>query len=408
MGQIVFTRSNRGIGRKNPSKDAISALIGHGYEIVDGVEFDTNYKFVRIDEAEDIGITLENDIANDMLVWYHIDEFFRINPGVELHLRVVSDAVTAPEIVDKDADHLKKLLRDTAGVIKRAGVFLNVVSGETADGLDEDVWTAIAVAQQLADYERSLNRPIHIYIEGRGLAGNTTDVGDARAQLCGQVSLVIAQDLDIAALDASFTTHAAVGTVVGIKAFQKVNDNIGYVGGANIQSKADGRWVRPGLSSNLALTEYDDDPTDGDFKTLGDKGFIFPMAYMEQDGVFFNDDPTCDAIDSDFYCCANSETYNKAHRALYKALLPKVNSTTLVDPDTGKLAASVCQEYEEIGETALFEMQKAGEISGKKVFCDPDQNVLLTSEVLDEFEIVPTGTARKVGGSIKFVKKVSR
>ena len=226
---------------------------------------------------------------------------------------------------------------------------------------------------------------MHFYLVGKELNGAIADVGDLRAQASPDVTVTVAQDLDIAALDSKFTTHAAVGTLVGVKASQPVNINVGYVQVNNIQDKANGLWVNPGTSANAALSTYDETPGTGDFDALGTKGFNLLQTYTGTPGVYYNDDPTCELATNDFYSASNCEVWNKAFRLVYVALTPKVNGPVLVNADTGQLSASYCQDLEETGEAALQAMLRAGEISGKKVTVDPNQDVNTTSEIVCSF-----------------------
>jgi hypothetical protein len=425
MGQIGFQRG-QGLGLLNTTAEKVSGLIGNGYVVEDGVQTGTLYALNNTSDAEALSITQANDIANHMLVWYHIDEFFRFNPGVKLYLWLEAAGVSMTNMCDIANAKLTKMLQMAGGAIYRVGVFKNADPGADTllDGFDEDVLNAIPKAQAQRDLQVTLNRPIHIYLEGRHLNGAVGSVANLRGLAAPGVSVCIAQDLDVAALDAKFSAHAAVGTLVGVKASQPVNVNVGWVAKNNIQN-TQGRatqgafnipiFVNPGLSSNLPLSHYNDNPVNGDFVTLGGTvetpgdGCILPLTYQGTDGVYFNDDHTCTAITDDFYCAANNETWNKAYRIIYIAQTPLVNSPVLVNPVDGTISPSVAQNFESVADDALRDnMQNQGEISGRLVITDKNQDVNETSKVVTTFEIVPVGTAREVTGTITLVTQVSQ
>jgi uncharacterized protein YcfJ len=295
------------------------------------------------------------------------------------------------------------------------GVFLNKTAAQQAavtlsGGLDADVVTAIPKAAELWAYEQTLNRPLYcIVLDGREFNGTTTNATDLHTHSATGVSITIAQDRDVAAWDALFAKNSAVGTVLGLKAGRSVETNIGEVEGNNIQNVAQGRWINPGLSSGQPLSYYNDDPATGDFKVLDEKGYIFPEAAADK--IVMNDDHTCDAADSDFYCMANTAVYAKAHRAIYNYLLNEKNKKVRIDPESGNIAPADCARFENQGNKVIGipegEMYRAEEISGGATLCDPEQDVLGTSTVELQFEVVPFGYSRSIKGTISFTKKLS-
>jgi hypothetical protein len=80
--------------------------------------------------------------------------------------------------------------------------------------------------------------------------------------------------------------------------------------------------------------------------------------------------------------------------------VPEINRNIKVDPQTGFMTPGICKYFEEKGETALDLM--ANEISGKKVYCNPEQNVISTSRVIVKGSITPDGTAEAIDFYIGF------
>lgn len=416
MGRVSITANKRGMKRSSPSEDGNSLLIGHGYAISGGVQLNTDIPLLRIEDAEALGITKANDIAQKMLVWYHIKEYFLGAPGTKLWLKVLPTTVSYPDIVDKTKDYLKKSTKDLSGKPRNIGVFLNKTSTQQTaatftGGLDSDVITAIPKAAELWAYEQNLNRPPYcIILDGRAFNGTSTAAADLRALNATGVGVTIAQDNDVAAWDSLFAKHSAVGTVLGLKAGRSVETNIGEVEGNNIQIEVQSRWINPGLSSGQPLKYYNDDPDTGDFKVLSDKGFIFPEVAPSK--IVMNDDHACDAIDSDFYCLANTAVYAKAHREIFNNVMNEKNKKVRIDPESGYIMATDCARFENQGNAVIGvpegTMYTAEEISGGDTFCDPEQDVLNTSTIELQFEVVPFGYSRAIKGRISFTKKLTR
>jgi hypothetical protein len=413
MTAIKFTRNTRGTGRTSPNTDGYKGLILNGVAVEDGVQLATSYELNRIEDAEDIGITAEYDIDNKVLVHYHIDEFFRGKPDGKLFIWLTAQTVTLTQMCDKTLAHATQFLKENKGKIKTLGVARNPATGYTATlttGLDADVLTAIDKAQALCNLQKTLNRPLTIILEGKQLNGSISSVLDLHTKNAGDVAVVILQDLDIAALDALFAKHAAVGTALGACGKRRVNESIGFVGttenGTNLQDAATGRWLRPGLSNNQPLSFFNDDPETGDFVLLDGKGFLLGETFDDYPGVYFGNDNTCGDLETDFTSIRASRVESKAHRTLYLALIPSIRSTQLIDPETGFLATTTAMALEAIGNEAIAK-NMAGEVSGFKTIIDPEQNLITTNNLNVQFEIVQTGTLNKISGTITYKLKLS-
>ncbi len=76
MNGIKFNRQGGGLGRALPGEDHISGLVVYGQENVD--------KMVLIEPEglTTIGVTP----TTHPVLHYHVDEYFRINPGSKLYL----------------------------------------------------------------------------------------------------------------------------------------------------------------------------------------------------------------------------------------------------------------------------------------------------------------------------------
>lgn len=413
MGKLTIVKNTGGLGRTNPNEDNWSALCMNGITVSGGAQLNTVYELNNIADAEVLGLDKAYDLANKVLVWHRIRMFFVLAPGAKLFIMLVSQATTLTQMADKTtANGLAKLLRDpkAAGKIKQAAIARNPASGYAPVSgttcFDGDVLTdtsgtysgALVKAQQLAEEEEGLHRPLVLFVEGRGFNGTVASALSLHSLAYNQVATIIAQDADVAALDALFAEYAAVEVLLGLAARRAVNECVGYVADGNIQNQADGIFVKPALSNNSLLSAI----SEADRDILDSKGFIIPQVYAGYAGVYLNDSYTCVELADDFFSIENNRVMNKAIRLAYLALVPEINKSILVDADSGNISLGDCKYFESLANLALDNMLRAQEISSYATFVNPDQNILAESELVVNLEIVPTGTARKIKAKIGF------
>lgn len=401
MRRVIFERKNGGLGREKPTEDGISGLIFNAVAVSGTFVLGTAYELYSLQDAEVLGINATYDSANKLLVHYHISEFFRINPGAILYVLGVAQSVTMTQMCDKDNAYLKKLLTSAQGKIRQVGVVRNPASGYTptiTTGLDGDVVTAIAKADQLSIEEEAYYRPVEIILEGKYFTGSPSAALDLHTQKKSNVSVVIVADNDISILKPEYTGHAAIGTVLGCISKAAVNENIGWAEKFNIQSEADERFLNAGLSSGLKLSDY----SEVQLTTLNDKGYITPELIIDIAGVYLNDSFTCTGLDDDFYCIENNRVIKKSIRLVYKVLAPKVKRPTKVDKITGYLPLEVVKFYQATAKSAMDVLLRNNEVSDTNAYMNPQQNLLATNELVIDIEITPTGSARKIRVPIGF------
>ncbi|MGP1514462.1 MAG: DUF2586 family protein [Bacteroidales bacterium] len=277
---------------------------------------------------------------------------------------------------------------------------------------EEDVYTAIEKAQDLYDWSYETFRPCQIVLEGRGFSAATgTAAADLRQMKdadnnvisCYKVSVCIGQDYNFAETqDAIGKKYADVGTMLGMLASKKVNENIGEVEGGNLMNVKQGLWTKAALSNHKSIAEMD-----SELQTLEDKGYIFAISYAGLDGVYFNNDHTCTPIIKDKegyfneYTISYGRVHDKAVRDLRTALLPKVKSSQPVDSKTGKLPTAIVKYFEAIGDEVFNTMAAEGLITSGKTTVDKDSDLLISPRVLKvAFVIVPMGQIDEIKGTI--------
>lgn len=401
MNDVNISISGGGLGRRNPSTDGVMGLVTTGVAVVGGLQLNTTYELNEIGDLEALLVTAAYDATNKTLIHHHVSEFFRMSPNGTLFLRVAAQTVTLTQLADVANTHAKQLLQDAGGKVNVIAISRNPATGYTptlTGGLDGDVLTAIPKAQELAVSERTAHRPVFTFVEGRSFNGTASSATDLRTLGAELVAVVIGQDAAVAALDSLYAGYAAVGTLLGTISAAKVNECVAWVRKFPLTRAVDNKFVTAALSSGILVANY----TDASINTLNDKGYIFPRDFEGLTGFYWNDSHTCTSADSDFAQIENVRTIQKAARRIRAKLLPDVASPLKVDPENGKLDSITCKYFEAQGDSSLDQMMEDAEIVGKRVYVNPNQNVLSTSKLSVKFRITPYGVAREIEGDLGF------
>ncbi|MBE9468976.1 MAG: hypothetical protein IMY72_11755 [Bacteroidetes bacterium] len=414
------------VGASVENLDGVSALLinAPAIEVATGITGIVNgevYLFEKLKDAEDHGINAAYDVDNDVRVYRHISEFYRMaGEGTKLYFMA---ALVTKDMADMITDHGHALVAGADGEIRYLAVGYSPQSDYTpiyVDGLEDIVREAIPLAQTLHDWSFETDRPLNVVIEGRGINGLAASYLDLRGIEISDVvipynnvSICIGQDWNFAeALEGNSKTYADIGTMLGTRARIQVNYNIGEVGeegDVNNLDLSDTKrlvWLTAGLSDHTKIIAREDD-----LQTINDKGYIFAISYTGISGYRWNDDHVCapiiiDADDNmNVHTIALGAAQNKLARLIRQYLLPKVKSTVPVDTSTGKLTTGMVKYFEGIANQAFYEMLANGEISGGEAIVDPDSDLLTGDKQLTvSFTMVSTGTIGQIRGTINIKK----
>lgn len=367
-----------------------SGLLANGVAVSAGAQLNTTYRLAGLDDALVLGLNPEYDTANNLLVYEHIKEFFRLNPNGELYIMLVARTVTYANMLSPGATppHAHNLLLAANGNIRQLGVAFNPPPG--TPNLWDATLLAIAAGQQLADQEYTQHRPVEVLLEGKGF--NPATVANLRNLNAPNVTVMVGQAMSIAANNAGY---AAIGALLGAVSKARVNESVAWVERFNL---AGGSLDTIGLGG-VVLSAV----SQGNINNANQAGAVFFVAHTGTPGIYLNDSHTCTETTSDFAYIENNRTIHKAVRNIRAALLPRLGSPVQIDSDSGQLAPEVIKSYETTGRRALEAMLSNGEVSDIDVFVDPAQNILSSSELQLAFSIVPTGTARRISVTIGFV-----
>lgn len=366
---VIINKGQGGLNRSETSTDAVMALVAFVNDPLTNAPNEV-IELTSILAAEALGFDAAYDANEAILLHYHIAEFFRLAPNGTLKL-IVTEIATAKAFFESAI--AKALIRANTD-IKRIGFVYN------ADGVGLDMVAEINACQlfinDLFEDKIYLNG---IYLEAR----NVSKAAISRRTLtAGKVSLVIAQDPAIASLDAAYAHYAAVGSILGMRAARKVNENLGSVDiitkpnerkGEQTYPLTDslrGLWLSAALSDGTLVSSL----TNVEKNTLTANGYIYAGSFQGFAGVYLNGEPTCIAISSDYSTGENNGVWDKAALGIRNALLPKVRGWFQRNPTTGKLKDTAITDLENIGKKPLQAMLVAAEISGFDLVIPSGQN----------------------------------
>lgn len=384
----------------------VSAIIV-GSPVIPTLAFKKTVQFYGLYDAEQNGITADFDKTNNVNVYRHVREFYRIaGEGVPLNFMAVAQTETLESIAEDTAgDKLKRLLIDSDYKVRQLAIALNpTVLDVAVDGLIPDVFGSIPLAQGAANWAYDQFMPTHIFLEGYGLSGLASVVPDLRDidnVEATKVTMVIGQDWQYAETKTgNAQKFADVGTILGVCAAAAINQNIGDNEAFDLMDATKLAWMVPGLSNHKTNKEVY-----AELQTFEDKGYVFGVTYPGLAGIRINNDHVCAPIKIDAEGNMNEHTIaygrvmDDCARQLRTAYLPKVKKTYPVDV-AGLLPTGVRVGLAQIGDDIFSDMVKAVEISAGKATIDPTSDLLVAKELKVAFDVQPTGVLGFLNGTI--------
>lgn len=367
-----------------------------------------DYKAVKlnsIEALEQLTWTEETDTKNKELLYYHASEVFRLSPERDLWGMVVPKTKKVSELALED--------EFINGIRAIDGVNTIGVAGLTAD---EDLPTAINAMQLLV--EDLLEDNIYIdcvMLEGLGTyLTDASSAEDLRALEAENISVIVAQDYDVAQSQTEYNNYAAVGSALGMLSVRYVHENMGSVdieshprtakGTADYSmlDKTLGRWVNPALSNGTMMTSV----SKSDQKTLNEKGYIYASSFQGYAGVFFSNSHTCVAKDTDYAYIEYNAVWNKAAKLVRNTLIPRVRSRVDADPSTGYIASETIAYWSSLVRQALDTMTNANDVSDFDVYIDPSQAAVSDKPFEVQIKLVANGIVHEFSVDLGFTNKI--
>lgn len=386
LPRIKIQFLNGQLGTVGESPDGLFALVCGAAAVAKTLELNKGYTLHSFDDLAALGVTKDNNPR----LYKHVQDFYtEAEEGTKLVVFPVDKAKTFTELCDKDTGAIKELITAENGALR--GVFVAGDGREatiTTNGLDDDLFTALSKAQQLAEWATvSLYAPLFIILEGRGYKGGT--VKDLHKEAYNRVGVLIGDTVKA-------SEGAAVGLMAGRLATLPVQRNIARVKNGALSPVSMFIGEKPVEESASAVSD------------LYDAGYITPRKYVGKAGYFFTDDRlACDPAD-DYAHITARRTIDKAYRIAYVALLELMMDELPVNED-GTLQHGIIMAWQQMMENAVNRaMTAAGELSadtdgaGCKAYIDPAQNVLSTSKIELTLKVRPFGYARYIDVKLGF------
>jgi hypothetical protein len=321
-------------------------------------------------------------------LYYHISEYFRIQPQGELYVGLYVEESSTYVFSD-----MTTMVNHSSGAIKPFGVYQNNVAWSTVQP------TAL---QAIATANTAVYKPIQIiYSAEISATGNVSSLTDISTLSAPNVSVSIAQD----------------GYATGYHLFKAVGKSIGCVGAllgaVSLAAVSESiAWVQ---KFQMAVTELDTVAfangqlysalADSLFQSLNNYGYIFLKKHIGIDGTYWSDSKTVVTPTSDYSTIENNRVYQKITRNVRSAMLPALSSPLKVNAD-GTLSAATIAYFETLANAPLEAMEAANELSAHKIIINPAQDVLSTSTIELTLQNVPLGVARIIKVNVGFVKSV--
>lgn len=395
LSGITVNVGSVGVGRRANNRDKVSGII---FFIANGslpAGFSTTArekKVYSLADAEALGIA--SGSANFSVHWYHISEYFRMNPDGELWIGYYPVQVTFayPE--------LATFVTNTNGECRQIAIYNadNARAFGTAD--------VTAIQAVIDGLDVSLRQFVVLFApDFSGITAVTGwgTIADLRTLTAKKVSVVIAQSgsgTGLALATSKAYSITAVGTALGCVSKSSVSQSIGnpanfpLSNGVEMETLA---LANDDLLSALSL---------GTLGALKDKGYLIARKYLpDYSGSFFERQGVAIVATSVFAWLEVNRTMDKAIRNVRSAYTPYLVGQIFLKAD-GTLSDDSVGFWKDIGQAVLDQMVSDKDISAGLCTIDPTQNILSTSNLKVSIAIVINGIVEQLTANINIVAKI--
>lgn len=393
LNDVTFIKGKGGLGRPLAGEDHYSGMVFYCASLPSGFTTTARIKqFFSLQDAVDAGIAKGS--SNFGVMYYHIAEFFRINPKGVLFFGIFAVPSGAYDFAE-----VSNVQNFSEGKCRQIGVFVTGTAFATSQ---------VDSLQTQATNLTTLHKPCNIiYCPDITTGGGFASIGslpDLSALTNPSVSVVVGEDggNDGATLRASTTkTVGILGATLGAVSSASVNECIAWVDKFNLSSgELDVLAFGNGqLYKDVTATN------DNAISTLNDKNYLFLKKHVDIAGSYFNDSWTAVARTSDYGTIENGRTIDKAIRNVRKNVLPALASPLTINED-GTLSEDTIGFFDSLASRPLEQMEKDGELSASDIIINPAQNVVSTSKLVIAGKLIPRGVARQIEFNIGFTTKL--
>lgn len=333
-------------------------------------------------------------VASNQVQWYyHISEFFRLQPKGKLWVGffTVPGTYTFSEITT--------MQNTTAGEIRQIGILKDSASAWASTDL-----TAI---NTICETNKSNFQPLQaLYAANLQATTDITTIGDLASLTAKNVQTVIGQDggglgnFIYQSLGSGKKSITCLGAQLGAVALRKVSESIAWVEKTNLSNGSE--LETPAFCNGQLVSAL----SNSALEAINTKRHIFLKKFRGYAGTFFNDSHMAIIQTSDYAYMENNRTICKAERLLYASYVPVLNSPIQFNSN-GTLTDTTVAYFENIGSAALDQMVRDSELSAKSVTVNPVQNVLATSTLIITVVLVINGVARQIQIPIGFKPSIA-
>jgi hypothetical protein len=338
-----------------------------------------------------MGINSSNNPAIEKL----LREFYaEAGAGVQVWLMGTSQSQSMANMLDITVENsARKLVETSGGAIRGIIVSHNPANGYSptiTDGINADVWAAIAKGQELGEWSADTKfAPLFVIVDGRNYQGNAALLRDLTQQSDNRVGVLIG--------DTTSSAGSALGLLAGRIAKIPVQRNIGRVADGAVNSLT--MYIKDKAAEMVDVTQ------------LHDKGFITFRTFVGRSGYFFTDDTLATLTSDDYRFLTHRRTADKAYRIAYDTLLNFLLDEIPVTSG-GKILPALVKSWQTEVESAIASQMTAnGELSadpsnakdrGVECFIDENQNVISTGKLEMTIRVRPFGYARYIDAKLGF------
>ncbi|MBA3828688.1 MAG: hypothetical protein H0X33_07110 [Taibaiella sp.] len=296
LPNVNITLANGTLGQTLQTADGVAGIVLTG--ATEGtVTAGTPFTIQSLANAQALGLTQ----TNNAYALKHIQEYFNeAGNGATLYVLIVPNTLKVTNVCDQtNVNGAVKLLNYAGGVIRLLGIAIDDTQVGTitvTNGLNADVYTALASMQAMATTYFGQQTPFRAVIGGTSFSGTATALTNQTTNASNRVSIVIGDTI-------STGPNAAVGLLLGRLSAIPVQRKVSRVKTGQLTTLA--AYINGTDAAKYTSTA-----------TVHDRGYITFRTFSGKSGYFFTGDDTCKAATDDYNVLARGRVIDKADTGL--------------------------------------------------------------------------------------------
>lgn len=391
MAKIEINIQTGGLGRQSANTDTWGGL----FVEVDALPANwTNNEvkiFTKTEDGEDFGLTEEATNQYYKLAYWHISEVFRLQPNARLYVQLGTTTTEATVLTAfKNASNLIRLF----AVILPGTEIESAVAEAWQTALDNLFDTSVQPARLVLTCDKDAADAIPDFTAGTtntrvmvDIANDFTDGGVAKSIFDGALGMCGAGG-------------TFLGQLLKLSVHQRPSWRSNPVNGG-------GRWVTLADINGDSVEEK----TQAEIDAYDTQGVVLVVRTLRLTDAFISSARMAIRTADDYAVITNGRVIDKAVVLAYDGLVLNLDGPVYVDPSNGNLTPEAVSKLEQaaydsinnnmvIGKTGddveVSVDPNTGSLPLDAVFIDPNQNLLVTDQIIVEIRIVPVGAANTI------------